>query len=136
MGTTYKTIWKAQHIYFLDNVLYYYSLRPDSIMTSKWNLQSLRQWFEMHLQLYNEILNKGYPKEQLDSFFQKIALTYCIKKRIDFTDDYYIISANMIRKPGLCYKKCSWKQNVLIKLFQFSPTLFDLTCMLLKKHVD
>lgn len=134
--TTYKLFWNASSIYFLDLILYYYLKRSGSITTTKMDIASLKEWFEMHLDLYEGLLDKGYSKEKTDLYFQRIALKYCIKKKKDYTDPYYAISASVIRKINTLRKDFTWKQNILIKMFQFCPTLFNLTCMLFNKHVD
>lgn len=136
VGTTYKLFWKATSIYYLDKSLYYYYRNPKSITLSKMSSKALNDWFEMHLQLYNGLLSKGYSKEKTDIFFQKIALTYCIKKQKDFSNPYYALSADMIRSIKKTPQGLNYKRKYLVKLFQWSPKLFNLLCSLLKKQID
>lgn len=136
IATTYKLFLNASCIYYLDEILYYYNyLRPESISAKK-NLKRLRHWFQMSQQLYNDLLIRGYSKEKLDLFFQEVALIYCIKKKKDFSDSYYALSADVLRSIDYIRKNFNWKQTILVRLFQFSPTLFNLTCMLFNKQLD
>ena len=71
VGTTYKTVWRASRIYFLDKTLYYHCYHAGSITTIKTE-KSFHDWFEMHMQRYHDLASWGYPLEKLNELYEKI----------------------------------------------------------------
>ena len=86
-GTTYKLVWRANRIYYVDKVLYHYCYHAGSISTLKAE-KSLRDWNEMITKQYQDLSNWGYPQHKLDQLLKNIALWYCIKKKPDLSDKY------------------------------------------------
>ena len=127
-GSTYKLIWKANQIFVLDKVLYYYFIRPDSITTRKHTEESLKSWFKMSWQHCRDLETWGYTSDKLSLRLQSIALSYCVKMKRDLTDDNYIIAADILNNVISFPKGLSWERKLLIKLFCISPELFELFC--------
>lgn len=128
-GTTYKLFLEATNIYYLENVLYYYRFRPDSITKQK-NERTLRDWIEMNMQLYRGLLEKEFPSENLNMFLEMIALEYCMKKKPDDTDIYYTFCANVLLSSNSKPENLTCKQNLLFFLFKYCRPLFELICNL------
>lgn len=71
VGTTYKLIWRASRIYYLNNVLYYHCYREGSITTLKTE-KSLYDWIDMRLQQYHDLSAWGYPADKLEKLLKKL----------------------------------------------------------------
>lgn len=128
-GTTYKTVWKANHIYYLDKVLYYHCYRPGSITTLK-TKKSLSDWNEMLTKQYQDLVAWGYPSDKLDSFLKNIALLYCIKKKSDNSDLHYVYYTNILLESKSIPRNFRWEKKVLFVLFKYCRPLFELICTL------
>lgn len=134
VGTTYKTVWQAKNIYFLDNILYYHCYRLGSITTMKTE-KSLNDWVQMFMLQYQDLAAWGYPKEKLDASLIIIALSYCIQKKPDDTDNYYSFFANVLLDSKHIPLTFTWKQKVLYVLFRYCRPLFELLCVLYNKKL-
>ena len=135
-ATTYKLIWKATRIYCLDVVLYYYFRRPDSISKRKRTKKVIREQFQACWKQCCDLSKWGFRSSQHEMFKINLALFYCVATPINFSDPYYVISANVIRSVKKSSQAFTWKQRILILLFKFSPKLFNLLCLLWNKHVQ
>ena len=69
IGTTYKLIWQATRIYYLDKILYYHCLRDGSI-TSQKTEKYLQDGIAMRLKQYRDLAAWGYysPEKQKTDF--------------------------------------------------------------------
>lgn len=135
-GTTYKAIWKASLIYYLDKVLYYYNYcRPGSITALKTE-KSAQDLIEMGLQQYHDLAAWGYPADKLDALLLSRALAYCIRKKPDQSDPRYAFCAKTLQTKKIP-DSFSMKTKALIQLFKYCPSLFELFCVLgNKKYTD
>lgn len=95
-ATTYKLIWKAVTIYCLENVLYFYYQRSDSIMGKKPTKQTIGEQFLVCWEQYCNLLKWGYKTDGLDGFILNRALSYCIRTNLDFFDKTYKTAAGII----------------------------------------
>lgn len=126
----YKVIYKAKCIYSLNKVLYYYCYRAGSTTTLK-SSKVWSDWFEMLSQRLHDLESWNiYSPEKIDLEFKKMALTYCIKKKKDLDDPYYLFSSELLMKMNIktIPKEFTWKRKILIVLFKYSSPLFDLIC--------
>lgn len=131
-GTIYKTIWHANHIYYLDIVLYFWYIRNGSISTLKGE-KYLQDWIEMHEQRYHDLSGWGYPKDKLEGLLQSTALYYCILKKPDNLNNRYVFYAKTLRTAKTMPDSFSRKLKVLFFLFKYCPPLFELICSLWNK---
>lgn len=134
IGTTYKTILLATNVFFLNKILYYYCYHDNSITVLK-SEKHLRDFYEMSMSQYSNLKSWGYPAEKLDMMMSKVAITYCIQKKADFTDPYYVKLSNYLQSMTKIPDIFTWKQKVLFVLFRYSRTLFEEVCCLFKKKV-
>lgn len=132
VGTTYKTVWRASRIYFLDKTLYYHCYHAGSITTIKTE-KSFHDWFEMHMQRYHDLASWGYPLEKLNELLLNLALSYCIKKKTDITNIQYLFFANALRTAKKIPDNVVWQKKLLFKLFNYCPSIFELVCILTNK---
>ena len=129
MGTTYKTIWRSSRIYILDEILYYYRYRNNSILTLN-TLKNLHDKIEMSMQEYHDLISWGYSVEKLNYFLTTRALEYCIKIKPDVSDMLYAFCANILLNSKIQPKMLTRKRKVLLLLFKHCRPLFNLTCSL------
>lgn len=132
VGTTYKTVWYASHIYFLDKILYYHCYHAGSITTLKTE-KSFHDWFDMHMQRYQDLASWGYPLDKLNELLLNIALSYCIKKKSDTTNAQYTFFANTLRTAKTIPDNLVWQKKILFVLFKYCPSVFELVCTLMNK---
>ena len=135
VATTYKLFWNASSVYYLDNVLYYYCFRSDSITKGK-NMRALQDSFDMNLELYNGLLDKGYSKEKLDVRLINLSLNYCMKKTPESSDWRYVYCANVLRNCKNIPDIFTWRRKVLVALFKCCRPLFELICFLYNTKVE
>ena len=128
-GTTYKFVWKAVRIYYLDKVLYYKYYHAGSITTLKTE-KALHDLFEMSMQHYHDLAKWGYPSDKLEKLLINIAFNYCLKKKPDNSDANYVFCANALHNSNSFPSHFSWKLKLLFVLFKYCNPLFELICFL------
>ncbi len=129
IGTTYKIIWQASNIYYINETLYYHCYHAGSINTLK-NEKALHDWIEMNLQKYRDLKEWGYPPEKLEIILKNIAFKYCMKKKTDVTDEHYVYCANILCNSPDIPAFFSWKRKIMFVLFKYCRPLFELICIL------
>ena len=133
LGTTYKIIWQASRIYYLDRVLYYYCYREDSITALKTE-KSLNDRFVLFMQQYDDLKEWGYPSDKLDELLKNIAIDYCIKKKLDISDERYVFCSNVLLKSKSIPVDFTLARKVLFVMFKYCPFLFEKVCDLAGKR--
>ena len=135
IGTTYKLVWQATRIYYLDEILYNHCYREDSITKLK-TKKALQDMMEMQLQQINDLAVWGYyPTEIINNILQNLAMSYCIKKKPDTSDYQYVYWASKLRQSNLSATDFTWKRNILLFLFKYFPLLFEFVCVACKKKL-
>ena len=134
VGTTYKTVWKASRIYYLNKVLYYHCYRVGSITTLKTE-KSLHDSIEMTLQQYNDLTTWGYPHEKMEKLLKNIALSYCMSKKPDAADENYIIYKKALLNSSGIPNYFTWKRKIMFLLFKYCRPLFEWVCVLYDKKI-
>ena len=132
VGTTYKIIWQASRIYYLNKVLYYHSYRAGSITTLKTE-KSLNDMIKMFMQQYHDLAAWGYPTDKSEALLKNIALTYCIRKKPDASGKYYPFYANILLSSKSIPSNFTRKRKVLYVLFKHCRPLFEIICDLFDK---
>lgn len=127
IGTTYKLVWRASSVYYLDKILYYHCFREGSITTLRTE-KSVHDWIEMCMQQYRDLAAWGYPADELDIFLKNVALTYCIQKKPDADDANYAFCRKTLQSAKQIPKDFTWKRKVLLVLLKYFPPLFELVC--------
>jgi hypothetical protein len=132
VGTTYKTILLSDSIYYLDKELYYYCYYDGSITTLRTE-KALNDWWEMHAQQYRDLTACGFPQAKLALWLQDTALTYCIQKKADRTDDNYVFCLRILQAVQRIPTHFTWKRKILFVLLKHYRPLFELLCILYNK---
>ena len=133
IGTTYKLVWHASNVYYLDKVLYYHCYHEGSITTLKTE-KALHDKIEMCMQQYRDLERWGYSAEELDIFIKNVALTYCIQKKPDADDSNYAFCRKVLKSSKQIPEGFTWKRKVLFVLLKYCPPLFELVCELWGKR--
>lgn len=133
LGTTYKLVLNAFHIYCLDKTLYYYCVRSGSITTNS-NKKHLQDFAAMSLQLYHDLSVRGYSAERLDKYLIDLAMSYCIMKKGDISEPEDAFLAKTLYSCEKIPASFTWKRKVLFVLFKHCPPLFKVVCSLFGKQ--
>lgn len=124
----YKVIYNAKCIYSLNKVLYYHCYRAGSTMTLK-SSKVCRNWFEMFFQRLQDLSSlKVLPPERINFELKKMALNYCIIKKRDLSDPYYLFSLQTLLKTKNTPKEFTWRRKILFVLLKHYPSLFEFIC--------
>ena len=132
LGVTYKLVWRASRIYYIDKVLYYYFYREGSIVTSKTE-KALNDRFELLMQQYHDLEAWCYPKDKLDAFLKNIAMDFCIKKKPDPVDVRYKLCEKILIESKGIPNNFVLERKVLLYLFKYCRPLFKVFCTLFNK---
>ena len=135
LGTTYKLIWKAKRVYYLDKVLYYYCYHSGSITTMK-TKKGVQDSFEMQLQQYRDLVAYGFPVDKLESVLLNLAVSYCMMAKPNFTDNQYAFFADVLQRCQFRQSELKWKRKILVLLYKYIPVLFELICVLSGRKFD
>lgn len=133
-GTTYKLIWQARKIYYLDKVLYYHFYRRNSITSLKTE-RAMHDWLAMTMQQYYDFSAWGYPAEKLDKKLKNIALSYCIRKKADNANPDYVYFMKILHSDKTTPKDFSRDRKLLFLLLKYCPPLFELVCKKLNRKI-
>ena len=123
-GTTYKIVWQADQIFYLDRVLYYYSFRKNSITTLKTE-KILEDKTRIAIQRYCDLQNLGYSSVALDINIKTVTLLYCVLSNKDCLNPNYEFSIKMLNTCEKLPDGCSWILKILFKLYKYYPLLFN-----------
>jgi glycosyltransferase involved in cell wall biosynthesis len=126
-GTIYKLVWNANRVYCIDDVLYFNSFREGSITSSK-SEKSLKDWFKMNMQLYQDLVLWGYPVEKLNKHLIDISFTYCIKR--DYHDIDFLYCVEILRKCDRIPSWFTWRRKIMFRVLRLNLFLFEMICKL------
>ena len=133
--TTYKLVYEAQKIYYLDRILYYYRKREGSI-TLPMTAAKQREYFAMRIAQYKALKEHGYPDYKLKVLTQSRAISYCVHMGVNGTDGYSIIAKQTLDSIEGLPSTLNWKQKCLLVIYRIHPKLFDLTCLVCHKRIQ
>ncbi len=130
IATTYKTVYNASGIYYLDKTLYYYRLRSGSITM---DYAKSRDWFKMRILQLKDLWNKGCTAEQFINFLNNFGIGYCIRNSKNSTKPNYVFFAHILRQNKNIPKGLPWKRKFMLVLFKYCPAAFKIICSLLTR---
>ncbi len=134
VGTTHKTIFLAEKIYYLNKVLYYYCHREGSTVTLK-TKKRFQDRCTMFMQRYRDMAEWGYPADKVELKMQNKALAYCILKRREASDPVYERCLRLLQSSKSVPGVFSWKRKILFLILKYSPSLFEIVCTTFGKKV-
>lgn len=123
---THRLVYKARTIVYLNNELYYYRKRKESISEKK-DAALYYDLYKAYLQKYNDLLSFGYPKEKLQQRLLKESLDFLM--RTDPTNDpiYQQAEAYVSSWEGSLDGLKVHERNAL-KIWRLNKQLFHTYC--------
>ena len=130
--TTYKTVYNATNIYYMNKRLYYYyRLRAGSITS---DYAKFRDWFKMRILQLKGLWNKGCSSERFIVFLNTFAMGYCIRNCKKKSKPDYAFFAHVLRQNNTIPKGLPWKRAVLFILFKYFPPVFEIVCTVFNRQ--
>ena len=131
---TYKAVLFANSIYYLNETLYYHVRRGGSI-TQTLSYKGLRDWYELTLYQYNDLIAKGFDSIYLSGNYLSVAMKYLIS--CGRQDDYKEIATEKVNKTTISagLKSLSIKKKMLFVVYKISPKIFDSICKCFHKRI-
>ena len=130
IATTYKTIYNASSIYYMDKTLYYYRLHSRSITM---DYTKSRDWFKMRILQLKDLWDKGCTAEQFIIFLNNFAMGYCIRNKENDSKPNYAFFAHVLRQNTNIPQGLPWKRKFMFVLFNYCPSIFKIVCSLLTR---
>ena len=128
-GVTYKSILKANKIYYTDYVLYHYCLRKDSL-SQKSDQKSRNDYIDMYYIMFNDLNKNGYRCYVRVSIFM-VSLWYLINFGQGGSKSK---KCDLLVKNFTDFSLISLKNRMLFFLYMHSKPAFDLACTLFGKR--
>ena len=131
IATTYKTVYNASNIYYLEKNLYYYRrFRCGSATTDR---TKLRHWFKMRILQLKDLWDRGCASEKFIIFINNFAMGYCIRNKENDSNPNYAFFSHVLRQNKSTPKWFPWKRKVMFMLFKYCFPIFEAVCSLLKR---
>ena len=130
---TWQLVYKAENIYFTNEVLYYYFLRNDSIAHQE-TYKATKDKFEMRMVFYEGVRKKGYSNEKLNSAIANAALSYAMRVKPTPDDEVSVRVNKVLKSYKKIPKNLSFTQRVLMFLYLKNIHLFDFSCKIIDKR--
>ena len=126
VATTYKTVYNASNIYYMNKSLYYYRrFRYGSATTDH---TKSKDWFKMRKLQLKDLWNKGCRAEKFLIFLNNFGMGYCIRNSKNTTNPDYAFFAHVLRQNNTIPKGLPWKRTILFILFKYCPPVFEIVC--------
>ena len=134
-AVTWKLVYKANRVYFANQVLYFYYMRPTSIMHQE-TVQTARDKFEMKFLFYNELKETGYTSEKFQSLLLGSAMAYAMRIKENSDDETGVLVHEILRNNHTIPKSFLWRQKIMLFLYKRNVHLFDMACTLGRKRIS
>lgn len=122
IATTHRIIYQAKKIIFLNERLYHYRIRKDSLSHKK-DKRFYRELFRAYLQRYEDLLSYGFPREKMEQKMLSESLHFLL--RMEPGDDPLLARAEAIVSAYTGETECleSLERDAL-KVWQLNKQLF------------
>ena len=131
---TWKLIYKAQNVYFTNEVLYFYYMRGSSIAHQE-TYKATKDKFEMRMMFYDGIREKGYAGDRLSTSIANAALSYAIRVNANPNDTLSLRANEILKSYRKIPKDLIWQMKILMYLYMKNTCLFNLCCELTGKRL-
>lgn len=132
---TWKLVYKAQNVYFTNEVLYFYFMRDNSIVHQE-SYKATKDKFEMRMSFYEGIKDKGYYSDKLNWAIANAALSYAMRVKATSNDEISVRVSRILHSYKRIPGKLMFMQKVLMFLYINEIRAFDLCCELLGKRIS
>lgn len=125
--TTWKLICKAENVYYIEDSLYFYYMRSDSILHQT-SLKALQDRFEMKMLFFDGVIERGYSQDKIKYVLAPIALGYAVKVKRNHNDTVSVQVYDILNNYRKIPDNLSWKQKFIMFIYMKNTKLFDLFC--------
>ena len=125
--TTWKLICKAENVYYIENTLYFYYMRSDSILHQT-SIKALQDRFEMKKQFFDGVTELGYSSDKITYVLSPIVLGYAVKVKRNSADSVSEQVYNILNSYNRVPENLSWKQKIIMFIYMKNTNLFDFLC--------
>lgn len=132
---TWQLVYKAQNVYFTNEVLYFYLVRRGSI-SHRETYKVVRERFDMRMMFYDGIREKGYSSELLDSSMAKAALSYAMGVKYDAIDPISLKADEILKSYKKIPKDLTRQLKLMMFLYLKNIHLFDICCKIMGKRIN
>lgn len=131
---TWRLVYKAKNIYFTNEILYYYFMRTGSIVHQE-TYKAAKDKFEMRMQFYDGIKEKGYSKERIAGLLSNAALSFAMRVKTNPNDSVSRRANDILKSYKSIPKDLMWQQRIMMFLYLRNNHLFDICCELTGKRI-
>lgn len=131
---TWQLVYKAKNIYFTNEILYYYFMRTGSIVHQE-TYKAAKDKFEMRMQFYDGIKEKGYSKERIAGLLSNAALSFAMRVKTNPNDLVSRRVNDILMSYRSIPKDLMWQQRILMFIYLRNTHLFDICCELIGKRI-
>lgn len=133
VATTHKTVYKADRILMIQDILYYYRERKGSITQTN-SIAYERDRLPSQIQRYQDLVRFGYSEEREKERIQLAALKYCI--HIEPSNDVlYQMAEEILSEAEKIPTSWQWKRKIMYGLWKIDKRLFHFFCRLSGKKI-
>lgn len=125
--TTWKLLSKAENIYFIEEILYFYYMRNDSILHQP-TLKAFQDRFEMKKQFFDGVSELGYSTDKISYALLPIVLGYAVKVKRSSADPVSEQVYKILNSYDKIPDNLSWKQKIIMFIYLKNVHLFDFLC--------
>ena len=122
--TTPKLLLEAKSIYFINDVLYYYCPRQQSI-TRIISKDSLINRFSMIYEEYTYLLEHKIDRTVVHPLLFYTSLYYCSRMSPGGNDQYYRIASDFLHNTPVSFKRYGLKSGCQLFLFKYMPSVYN-----------
>ena len=125
--TTWKLICKAENVYYINNLLYFYYVRSDSILHQT-SLKALQDRFEMKMLFFDGVIELGYSQDKINYVLAPIVLGYAVNVKQNQNDTISVQVYDILNNYRKIPDNLSWKQKFIMFIYMKNTKLFDFLC--------
>ena len=132
LATTHKLVHEAKRIFFLNDRLYHYVDRRESITRTR-TVSNRRDRFTSSKERYNDLVSWGYPEEKAcpSLIGSAIALLSAMSPNED--DEIYRSAKEIVNSAKKVPRSLSHKQKFLLYAWKIDERIFRLLCGALER---
>ncbi len=134
VATTYKLIYEAAKIVFIDEALYYHLYRSNSINHVR-SSDHKRDAFLSADEKYNWLITAGYPGNKAETSLYSYALSYASRTR-KYGDPAYLKAEETLDRIVPDQTRLTWKERIMSRVWKLDKKLFHFICGMLNQKYD
>lgn len=132
---TWKLVYKAQNVYFTNEILYFYFMRDNSIVHQE-SYKATKDKFEMRMSFYEGIKEIGYSSDLLNWAIANVALSYAMRVKATPNDEISVRVNKILKSYKSIPNNLMLAQKALMFMYINDIPLFDVCCNLMGKRIN